>query len=301
MSNVAISALPAASAATSADLIPIVQSGTTQKLTNSQLFANPALAAGTIAKTATASTDITNKNYVDAQIAGLNAQIPCAYGTTGPLTATYSNGTAGVGATLTATTNGALSLDGGSPTVGMRILVKDQTTTFQNGVFVVADAGSVSTPWILSRAADYDQTSEINAGDGFYIDNGTTNKNTIWVQQTPAPVTVGTTAITFLQFGAGGATGLPKQPYTPNTALYANSATSLTLGVLPAAAGGTGASSLTANSVIVGNGTSAVTGVAPGASGNVLTSNGTTWASTAPAASGITVGKAIAMSIIFGS
>jgi hypothetical protein len=282
MSNVAISALPAASAATPADLIPIVQSGTTQKLTNSQLFANPALAAGTIAKTATASTDITNKNYVDAQIAGLNAQIPCAYGTTGPLTATYSNGTAGVGATLTATTNGALSLDGGSPTVGMRILVKDQTTTFQNGAFVVADAGSASTPWILSRAADYDQTSEINAGDGFYIDNGSTNKNTIWVQQTPAPVTVGTTAITFLQFGAGGATGLPKQPYTPNTALYANSATSLTLGVLPRAAGGTGLS-------------------AAGASGNVLTSNGTDWVSSAPAASGITVGKAIAMSIIFGS
>jgi hypothetical protein len=168
-------------------------------------------------------------------------------------------------------------------------------------VYVVADAGSAGTPFILSRAADYDQTSEINAGDGFYVDNGTTNKNTIWVQQTPAPVTVGTTAITFLQFGAGGSTGLPKQPYTPNTALYASSATALSLGVLPVAAGGTGASTLTANSVLIGNGTSAVTSVAPGTSGNVLTSNGTAWTSTAPAASGITVGKAIAMSIIFGS
>lgn len=282
MSNVAISALPAASSATSADLIPIVQSGTTQKLTNSQLFANPALAAGTVAKTASASTDIANKNYVDSQIAGLNAQTPCQYGTTGVLTVTYSNGTAGVGATLTATANGALSLDGGAPTVGMRILVKNQTTTFQNGVYVVADAGSVSTPFILSRAADYDQTSEINAGDGFYVDNGTVNKNTIWVQQTPAPVTVGTTAITFLQFGAGGSTGLPKQPYTPNTALYASSATALTLGVLPAAAGGTSVSSV-------------------GTAGNVLTSNGTTWVSQAPAASGITVGKAIALGMFFGS
>lgn len=57
-------------------------------------------------------------------------------------------------------------------------------------------------------------------------------------------------------------------------------------GTLPVANGGTGASTLTANNVILGNGTSAVQFVAPGTSGNVLTSNGTTWASTAPAASG---------------
>jgi hypothetical protein len=54
-------------------------------------------------------------------------------------------------------------------------------------------------------------------------------------------------------------------------------------GVVGVANGGTGQSSLTANNVILGNGTSAVGLVAPGASGNVLTSNGTTWASSAPA------------------
>lgn len=53
---------------------------------------------------------------------------------------------------------------------------------------------------------------------------------------------------------------------------------------LNVAQGGTGATTLTANNVILGNGTSAVQLVAPGASGNLLTSNGTTWASTAPAA-----------------
>ena len=53
-------------------------------------------------------------------------------------------------------------------------------------------------------------------------------------------------------------------------------------GTLAVANGGTGATSLTANNVILGNGTSAVQFVAPGTSGNVLTSNGTTWASTAP-------------------
>jgi len=55
-------------------------------------------------------------------------------------------------------------------------------------------------------------------------------------------------------------------------------------GVLGAANGGTGAATLTANNVLLGNGTSALQVVAPSTSGNVLTSDGTTWASTAPAA-----------------
>jgi hypothetical protein len=64
---------------------------------------------------------------------------------------------------------------------------------------------------------------------------------------------------------------------------------SLSLGAaLPVASGGTGATTLTANNVILGNGTSAVQVVAPGASGNLLTSNGTTWASSAPPTSFIT-------------
>lgn len=64
------------------------------------------------------------------------------------------------------------------------------------------------------------------------------------------------------------------------------------------AQGGTGATSLTANNVLLGNGTSALQVVAPGTAGNVLTSNGTTWTSTAN--SGITTGKSIAMAMIFG-
>ena len=59
-------------------------------------------------------------------------------------------------------------------------------------------------------------------------------------------------------------------------------------GTLPVANGGTGAATLTANNVVLGNGTSAVQFVAPGTAGNVLTSNGTTWSSTAPAPSGVT-------------
>jgi hypothetical protein len=66
------------------------------------------------------------------------------------------------------------------------------------------------------------------------------------------------------------------------------------------AQGGTGLSTLTANNVILGNGTSTPLFVAPSTAGNVLTSNGTTWQSTAPAASGVTAGKSIALAMIFG-
>lgn len=68
---------------------------------------------------------------------------------------------------------------------------------------------------------------------------------------------------------------------------------------LGVASGGTGRATLTANNVVLGNGTTAVNFVAPGATGNVLTSNGTTWVSQA-ASGGITTGKSIAMAMIFG-
>ena len=74
----------------------------------------------------------------------------------------------------------------------------------------------------------------------------------------------------------------------------------LAANLTPVANGGTGATTLTANNVILGNGTSAPLFVAPSTTGNVLTSDGTTWTSQAPAASGISTGKAIAMAMIFG-
>lgn len=73
--------------------------------------------------------------------------------------------------------------------------------------------------------------------------------------------------------------------------LPSETGTLLTTGsAVPVTAGGTGATTLTANNVILGNGTSAVTFVAPGTNGNILTSNGTTWTSAAAASSGITAG-----------
>jgi hypothetical protein len=96
----------------------------------------------------------------------------------------------------------------------------------------------------------------------------------------------------------GGGTGLTS--FTSGGAVYASSTSALTTGTLPVASGGTGNNSLTANTVLLGNGTSALQTVSPSTNGNVLTSNGTTWVSQAPAASGISTGKAIAMAMIFG-
>jgi len=147
-------------------------------------------------------TAIVNINTLNAAVNGLNAQTPVNYASTANLSVTYNNGTSGVGANLTATTNGVLSLDG-SPAAAQRVLIKDQTANVQNGVYTVTVVGTAGTPFILTRATDYDQSSEIAAGDGFYVISGSTQNNTTWVQQTPAPVTIGTTGIVFTQFAAG--------------------------------------------------------------------------------------------------
>jgi hypothetical protein len=71
-------------------------------------------------------------------------------------------------------------------------------------------------------------------------------------------------------------------------------------GTLGVDQGGTGLTTLTANNVILGNGTSTPTFVAPSTNGNVLTSNGSTWVSSTPAATGATRGQAVAMALVFG-
>lgn len=78
------------------------------------------------------------------------------------------------------------------------------------------------------------------------------------------------------------------------------SLTTQVTGTLPVANGGTGAATLAANAVLLGNGTSAVQTVAPGTNGNVLVSNGTTWVSQAPAPSGVTQARATALAMVFG-
>ena len=191
-------------------------------------FTSVAMTSGTITTAPTGGTDIVNKTYADAIASGINFHQACRLATTTALAAnTYNNGSSGVGATLTANVNGALSVDGVAVASSNRILVKNEVTQANNGVYTVTQTGSAGTPYILTRATDFDSAGvgvdQIDAGDFFLITAGSTLANTSWVQQTPLPITVGTTAIVFQQFGApitySAGTGLNESPaYTFNIA-----------------------------------------------------------------------------------
>jgi hypothetical protein len=195
---------------------------------SSGAFTSVAMTSGTITTAPTGGTDIVNKTYADAIASGINFHQACRLATTTALAAnTYNNGSSGVGATLTANANGALSVDSVAVVASNRILVKNEATQANNGVYTVTQTGSAGTPYILTRATDFDSAGtgvdQIDAGDFFLITAGTTLANTSWVQQTPLPITVGTTAIVFQQFGApitySAGTGLNESPaYTFNIA-----------------------------------------------------------------------------------
>ena len=185
-------------------------------------FTSVAMTSGTITTAPTSGTDIVNKDYADSIASGLNYHQPVNYASTTTLPAyTYNNGTGGVGATITANANGALSLGGGSPTATQRVLIKNEVSgnAPYNGVYVVTQAGSAGAPFILTRATDYDTsgtgTNEIDQGDYVLVISGTL-ASTAWVQQTALPITVGTTALTFVQFNApitySAGTGLNESP-----------------------------------------------------------------------------------------
>ena len=185
-------------------------------------FTSVAMTTGTITTAPTGGTDIVNKDYADSIASGLNYHQPVNYASTTTLpTYVYNNGASGVGATITAVANGALSLGGGSPTATQRVLIKNEISANApyNGVYVVTQAGTTLLPFILTRATDYDTsgtgTNEIDQGDYVLVISGTL-ASTAWVQQTPLPITVGTTALTFVQFNApitySAGTGLNESP-----------------------------------------------------------------------------------------
>jgi hypothetical protein len=198
-------------------VITVNDKGQVTSATNTTINAI-ALTTGSISTAPTNGTDIVNKTYADSIASGLNFHQACRLATTGPLpSCTYNNGASGVGATLTATANGSLSVDSRPVNINNRILVKDQVNQAHNGVYVVTQTGSGATPFILTRATDFDTpgtgVNQIDAGDFFLITAGGVNANTSWVQQTPLPITVGTTAIEFSQFSSGVVT------YTAGTGL----------------------------------------------------------------------------------
>jgi hypothetical protein len=88
------------------------------------------------------------------------------------------------------------TVDGVSVIAGDRVLVKDQSTGANNGIYVVA-AGA----W--TRATDADSSAEVTPNMSVFVEEGTVNADTQWRLTTNATITLGSTALTFAQFGAG--------------------------------------------------------------------------------------------------
>jgi len=201
--------------------------GVTSAIQN-QLDAKLALAGGTMTGaiamgtnkitglgTPTADADAATKAYVDALGEGLHIHASVVAATTANITL------------ATDVENGDV-LDGVTLATGNRILVKNQSTASQNGIYVVASSGAPS------RAADFDSPAEIDGGDFVFITGGTVNDNKGFVQINTVG-TVGTDAIEFSQFSgagtftAGNGLTLTGSEFTINTSITADLTTAQTL------------------------------------------------------------------------
>jgi len=213
--------------------------------------------------TPTQTTDAANKSYVDAQLQGLDVKNSVRVATTanGTLASAFANGE---------------TVDGVTLSTGDRILLKNQSTGSENGIYTVNSSGAPT------RATDFDANSEVTGGNFFFVEEGTVNADNGFVMTNDGTVTVGSTALVFTQFsGAGQVTAgsaLTKSGNTLNVgvddssievssdalrvkasgitnAMLAGSIdlTAKVTGALPVGNGGTGLSSIAKGSVLVAN------------------------------------------------
>ncbi|CAM6004858.1 unnamed protein product [Sphagnum balticum] len=158
-----------------------------------------------------AQTDAVNVAYVQAVLEGLSPKASVKAATIAALpSVTYSNGTAGVGATLTASANGALTVDGYAVALNDRILVKNQASALQNGIYYVSTLGTASVPFVLTRTLDADtcqpaSNPSVTSGIWTFVEaTSVTLGNQGWLLTTADPITLGTTALNWSQFYAQG-------------------------------------------------------------------------------------------------
>ena len=171
------------------------------------------ITSGTVSTTPANATDIANKQYVDTLVAsGITYHAPVKYEVPTALTATYNQpGGAGVGVGATLTNAGTLAAfapDGPTvASVGDRILIYNQASAFQNGVYTVTTVGDGSTAWVLTRATDADtyalkSPNGLGEGDAFFVTSGSTGAGETYVCNTQGTITFGSTNITFVQVAA---------------------------------------------------------------------------------------------------
>jgi hypothetical protein len=165
--------------------------------------------------TPTDATDAATKAYVDSVTEGLHIHESARAATTANINL------------ANAVENGD-TLDGVVLATGDRILVKNQSTASENGIYVVQASGQPT------RATDFDTATEVDSGDFVFVYAGTANASTGWVQ-TNKPATIGTDAINFTQFSgagtylAGNGLTLTGNSFSINTTITADLSTAQTL------------------------------------------------------------------------
>jgi|GEM_PF-1687490 len=140
---------------------------------------------------------------VEAAQTGLDAKNSVRVATTEALPSnTYSSNV------ITASSSGVLpTIDGVTLSVGDRVLVKDEANAAYNGIYDVTDLGSSSTPFVLTRSSDADNTpntGEVTTGMYCFVEEGTTHANQGWILTTTGTITLGTTSLNFSQFNGAG-------------------------------------------------------------------------------------------------
>ena len=295
---------------TSLDVDNVTIDGNTVSTTNSN--GNLALApngtgsvtvpSGYEARAGFSSDSLVNKTYVDSVANGLDVKASVRVATTANLSVNYNNGAG----TLTATSNGAISVDGVTLSLNDRVLVKNQSVAAQNGFYKVTTTGSGSAVFVLTRTPDADAASELTSGAFTFTEEGTSNADNGYVLSTNGSITLGTTSINFEQFSGAGqisaGNGLTKTGNTIDAVGTANkisvSADAITIAstyvgqtsittlgtiatgtwngsVIGEVYGGTGQSSYTTGDILFASGSNTLAKLALSSNGKILQSNGT--------------------------
>ncbi len=245
--------------------------------------------------------DAATKAYVDSVANGLDVKDSVNLASTANISGTYNNGAG----TITAGSNGALTVDGVAVALNDRLLLKDQTDAKQNGIYRVSTLGTGSAAYVLTRTPDADAASEITGGAFVFVEKGTAGADNGYVFTHDGTPTLGTTNITVAQFSGAGQisagnaltkTGNQLDVAVDDSTLeissdavqikttYPGQASITTLGTIATGVwngtaianiyGGTGQTTYTTGDMLYASGSNTLGKLALGASGKILQSNG---------------------------
>lgn len=167
-------------------------------------LSNPVVGTQTLGDS---STKAASTAFVQNALAQLLPSTSVYAASTANIPGTYINAVGGVcvADTFTITATGALSMDGATPSAGDTVLLKNQSSGFQNGRWTVTSTGSLGVSPVLTRASDWDSSADMNSGAGIFVVNGA-QANTLWYQSAKV-TTCSSDAQVFTQFTGGSGTG----------------------------------------------------------------------------------------------